>query len=120
MRGVRGWNLVAALVGEILRDPYSHLVAAGAGWSYVPAPEDVSFLNWLDATAQLHHQKGKVPPKPTVRPWTVGTVRRDVMPDPERAQRRSALMMRLGLGGVVEADDEPDGKPQSEGDDRHH
>lgn len=120
MRGARGWNLAAMLVGEIVRDPYSHLSAAVNEYAYVPAPEDVSFLNWVDAQAQMHHQSGKVPPKPAERPWMVKQVRRDVLPDPGREARRAALRDRLGLGGVVQADDQPDGQPEAESDDRHH
>lgn len=113
VRGVRGWNLASMLVDEILHDPYSHLSAAVAGWAYVPAPEDALFFNWVDATAQMRHQSGKVPPRPVGRPWEAQRLRPQAMPDPERKARRAALDARLGLGGVVEADDEPDGQPEA-------
>lgn len=116
VRGVRGWNLAAMLVGEILRDPYSHLAAAVHGFGYVPDPVDALFFNWVDAQAQMHHQSGKVPPKPSVRPWTVVQESSEVVPDPGRDDRRAALRERLGLRGVVEPDNQPDGEPQTEGD----
>lgn len=116
LRGARGWNLAAMLVGEIVRDPYSHLSAAINGWSYVPNPIDVFFLNWIDAQAQMHHQSGKVQPKPARRPWEHGGAAKQSPPDPSSTVRRQALRERLGLGRVVDADDEPDGEPQPEGD----
>lgn len=88
------------LVGEIVRDPYSHLAAEINGWAYVPAPTDVLFYNWVDAQAQMHHRPGKVAPQPVARPWTVKNERRDVMPDPGRSERRRALMARLGKATV--------------------
>lgn len=115
--GRQPWNLATMLVGEIVREPYSHLSAAINEWAYVPDPMDVFFCNWIDAQAQMHHKSGKVLPKPAERPWTRKTDDREVMPDPARAERRSALMARLGLGGVVYADDEPDGEPEPESDD---
>jgi hypothetical protein len=114
---VRGWNLTTMLVGQIAMDPYSHLVASFAGWAYVPSPVDVFFLNWVDAQAQMHHRSGKVPPKPVPRPWERGRAMKSPIPDPGRVKNREALMERLGLRGVVDADDEPDGEPEAESDD---
>lgn len=117
LSGVRVWNHAAILVSQIAREPYSHLAASLAGFAYVPHPMDAFFYNWMDAQALMHHKSGKVPPKPAVRPWTLNNDRREVMPDPDRSKRRGALAMRLGLGRVVDADDEPDGEPEAEGDD---
>lgn len=92
------WNKAWRIVSEILRDPYAHSVAALQGWGYVPHPSDVLFLNWVDATAMMHHKKGTVQPKPARRPWQ--ETQRDrpkQLPDPERPQRRAALRERLGL-----------------------
>lgn len=93
------WNTVAGIVAEILRDPYSHLTAAVNGWSFVPSPMDVFFLNWVDAQASMHHQKGKVKPAPVKRPWEQAHRPRPtvVADDPERSMRRAALAERLGL-----------------------
>lgn len=104
------------LVAELLRDPYSHLQASVAGWGYVPDPVDVFFFNWVDAVAQMRHQPGKVRPRPLERPWMTASTREVPPPDPGRWERRAELMGRLGLGGVVEANDEPDGEPQPESD----
>lgn len=92
-----GVNRVAALVGEIIRDPYSHSNAAVAGWSYVPSPTDVLFRNWVDVTAQMHRKKNAAPVKPVERPWEQG--RRPVWraPDPQQETRRAKLRARLGL-----------------------
>lgn len=121
MAGRRAWNLVALLVAQVARDTYSHLYASFQGWAYAPNPMDAFFLDWVDAQAVMHHQPGKVPPKPVKRPWESAVSKQSVPShDPSRVDRRRALMSRLGLGGVVEADDEPDGQPDAEGDDRHH
>lgn len=107
------------LVGQIARDPYSTLTAALNGWSYAPNPVDAFFLNWVDAQAQMNHRSGKVPPKPVPRPWERPDGPKKAAPGPSSAARREALRERLGLGRVVYADDQPDGQPESEGDDRH-
>lgn len=93
------WNTAAGIVAEILRDPYSHLTAAVNGWSFVPSPSDVLLLNWVDAQAEMHHQKGTVRPAPVKRPWEHGQRERvtAVTADPERPARRAALAERLGL-----------------------
>lgn len=105
------------LVGEVAREPYSHLQASFQGWAYVPDPMDVFYLNWVDAQAQMHHRSGKVPPRPAKRPWESSAPVVASIPDPGRVERRAALMARLGLGSVVDADDEPDREPEPEGDD---
>lgn len=105
------------LVAEIVADPYSRLVASFNGYAYAPHPADVFFFNWVDAQAQMRHKSGKVPPKPVERPWMAQKSARASTPDPGSEGRRRALMERLGLGRVVEADDQPDGQPESEGDD---
>lgn len=92
-----GMNCAAGLVAEVMRDPYSHLNAAVAGWSFVPNPADAQFLNWVDATASMHHQPGKVKPSPVKRPWEQGARPVWRAPDPGREERRSALRARLGL-----------------------
>lgn len=116
LSGERGWNRAAMLVNQMVLEPYSHLTASMAGYAYVPHPMDAFFYDWVDAQALMHHKAGKVHPKPVERPWTRKDAHREVVPDPGRAERRGALMARLGLGGVVDADDEPDGEPESEGD----
>ncbi len=117
VRGVRGWNLAAMLVGELVRDPYSHLTASLNGWSFVPDPMDAFYLNWIDAQAQMHHRSGQVHPTPVRRPWEHGGEAERSAPDPDSSDRRKALRDRLGLGSVVDSDDEPDGEPKPEGDD---
>lgn len=92
-----GVNRVAGLVAEIMRDPYSHSCASVAGWAFVPSPADVLFLNWVDVTAQMHHSKGKVRPKPVARPWEQGGRPVWRAPDPGRDERRARLRARLGL-----------------------
>lgn len=119
VRGNRAWNLVALLVAQIFKDSYSDLHASLRGWGYAPNPMDAFFLDWLDAQAVMHHRSGKVPPKPVKRPWETATKLVAPTHDPSRSERRRALQERLGLGRVVDPDDEPDGEPQSEGDDRH-
>lgn len=109
--GRRAWNLVALLVAQVAKDTYSHLYAAFQQWSYAPNPIDSFFYDWLDAQAMMHHRSGKVMPKPVGRPWESGKKTTVPNHDPSRAVRRSVLMERLGLGGVVDADDEPDGQP---------
>lgn len=109
---------MALLVAQIVKDGYSHLHAALRGWGYAPNPMDAFFLDWVDAQAIMHHQSGKVPPRPIKRPWEEADKKRAVPThDPSRADRRRALNDRLGLGSVVDADDEPDGEPQTEGED---
>ena len=103
------------LVGQVVRDPYSTLTAALNGWSYAPNPVDAFFLNWVDAQAQMNHRPGKVPPKPVERPWERPERAPKPAPGSGDTPRRSALRERLGLGRVVDADDEPDGQPQAEG-----
>lgn len=96
--GTVSWNKAYRVVSEILRDPYSHSLASLNGWGYVPHPVDVAFLNWVDATAQMHHQKGKVAPRPAKRPWEESARDRPKSaPDPDRPARRAALRERLGL-----------------------
>lgn len=92
------WRAAADLAAGLLRDPYSHSAAAVAGFAYVPAPADVQFYNWVDATAQMHHQSGKVRPRPVDRPWmaTAPSQRAPVF-DAGRVERRKALQERLGL-----------------------
>lgn len=86
------------LADEIMRDPYSHTHAAVVGYSYVPAPEDVSFLNWVDARANMAWQPGKVRPQPAERPWHNGPRQKaPARHDPHRAERRAALNKRLGI-----------------------
>lgn len=114
--GVRAWNLVALLVAQIAKDTYSHLYAAFRGWGYAPNPMDAFFLDWVDAQAVMHHRSNQPMPRPLKRPWETGEKRAVPAPDPSRMERRKALQERLGLGRVVEADDEPDGQPESEGD----
>lgn len=92
-----GGNRAAGLVAELLRDPYSHCSAAASGWSYVPDPTDVMFRNWVDATAMMHHQPGKVRPRPVERPWESGHAPAWRAPDPAKEQRRARLRERLGL-----------------------
>lgn len=95
-RGDVAWNLAAALVGEVLREPYSHSTAALRGWAFVPDPVDVLFADWVDATAQMHHQKGKVRPAPVMRPWEQARRDRPVV-SPGSSERRAKLRERLGL-----------------------
>ena len=86
------------IASEIMRDIYSHSHASVMGWAYAPNPGDVLFANWVDATAQMHHQRGKVPPTPIKRPWE--EVRRDrpvAFVSAEQRQRRDKLRDRLGL-----------------------
>ena len=98
LRGDRGWNLVAAFATGFMRDLYSHCHASVMGWAYVPNPADVLYANWVDATAQMHHQRGKVPPKPVRRPWERKQRERPIaFLDAERKKRRTALKERLGL-----------------------
>lgn len=112
VNGKRAWNLAAMLVAQIARDTYSHLFAAFQNWGYAPNPMDSFFLDWLDAQAVMHHRPGKVMPSPAKRPWEVAG-RKVAVPrhDPARAERRRALQERLGLRGVVDSDDQPDGQP---------
>lgn len=92
------WATAQALADGFLRDPYSHSTAAVNGWAFVPAPEDASFLNWVDATAQMHHRPGKVKPQPMKRPWEHGQRPKTVVAvDPGRDERRAKLRDRLGL-----------------------
>ena len=108
------------LVAQIAQDTYSHLYASFQSWGYAPNPMDAFFLDWLDAQAMIHHQKGKVRPTPAKRPWEVAAKKHTVPQyDPKRAERRRSLQERLGLRsvGVVDADDEPDGQPESQGED---
>lgn len=114
--GQRAWNLVALLVAQIAKDTYSHLYAAFRRWSYAPNPMDVFFLDWIDAQAVMHHRKNQVMPRPVKRPWETAEKQAVPAPDPTRMERRKVLQERLGLRGVVDADDEPDGQPESEGD----
>lgn len=96
--GRRSINLGAMLARELLRDPYSHTFASVAGYSHVPAPEDVSFLNWVDARALMAWQSGKVRPQPAKRPWlTREQPTRMSAPDPQRHARRAELNRRLGI-----------------------
>lgn len=88
------------LVDQIVRDPYSTLVAALNGWAYAPNPLDAFFLNWVDAQAQMHHRSGKVPPKPVKRPWEHPATTKRMAPDPGGPSRRQALRERLGLAGA--------------------
>lgn len=97
LSGDVAWNLAWMLVSEILRDPYSHVVASVAGWSYVPNPADVQFLNWIDAMAAMNHQPGKVRQPPVRRGWETGMRDAPAAPKVENLQRRSALKDRLGL-----------------------
>lgn len=85
------------LAGEILREPYSHSTASLQGWSFVPAPEDVSFANWVDARAQMAWTPKRPRPQPVVRPWEKPREQRVSMPDPGRSERRNRLRERLGL-----------------------
>ena len=84
------------LVSRILREPYSHCNAVLQGWSFVPAPEDVNFANWVDARAQMAWTPKRPRPTPMDRPWVKSSsefrpVRRV---DPEAKAR---LRERLGL-----------------------
>lgn len=97
MSGDLSWNEAAGLAAEILRDPYSHCSAAAAGWAFVPDPSDVHFLNWVDVTASMHHQSGKVRPRPVERPWTRAPAKEPTAASPERLKRRAVLRERLGL-----------------------
>jgi hypothetical protein len=92
-----GVNRVAGLVDEVMRDPYSHSIAAVAGWSFVPSPQDVSFRNWVDVTAQMNKKKNAAPVKPVERPWEQGARPVWRAPDPNRDVRRKKLRARLGL-----------------------
>lgn len=95
--GDLSWNDAVALTRELIRDPYSHSFAALAGYEFVPAPEDVQFYNWVDATAQMNHRSGKVAPTPAKRPW-VGTGVSKVGPVTEDSrERRRRLAERLGV-----------------------
>lgn len=85
------------LVAVVAKDGYSALHAAFRGWGYAPNPMDAFFLDWLDAQAVMHHQSGKVMPKPARRPWEQPERRSVSTPDPTRAERRRALQKRLGL-----------------------
>lgn len=95
--GAVTWRVAWDITSEILRDPYSHVCAAIAGWAYVPNPVDVQFLNWVDATAQMHHQAGKVRPRPAERPWTKVPPKAPAPATPDRLKRRATLRDRLGL-----------------------
>ena len=98
MSGGVSWRLACDLSHEVMRDPYSHSNSALANWSYIPHPSDVLFLNWVDATATMHHQPGRVKPRPVKRPWEGGAPQdRITLPDPDRNKRRAELRGRLGL-----------------------
>lgn len=97
VNGACPWNLAVMLVGQILLDPYSHSTAALRGWAFVPNPVDVMFADWVDATAQMHHQKGKVRPQPVKRPWEQQQRVRDLRSPAEREAQRAKLRERLGL-----------------------
>lgn len=85
------------LCAEIMRDPYSHIIASAQGWAYVPNPADVQFLNWVDAMGAMHWQPGKVKPQPVKRGWEDAARRAPAPPKQENLERRSVLRDRLGL-----------------------
>lgn len=48
-----GWGRAWALTREILKNHYSHSYASLAGWSYIPAPEEVAMWDQAEADKRL-------------------------------------------------------------------
>lgn len=102
------WQETAALVDGVFTDHTSHTFAAIQGWAYVPSPQEVAFFDELDVKRAMNRGKNQPVPKRADRPWER---KREVeaLPAPGNSGRRSRLNERLGLGGVVNADNQPDG-----------
>lgn len=113
-----GWQEITALIDGLIDDHTSHTFAACAGWSYVPSPAEVQFYNELDVKLAMNRGKNQPKPPAVKRPWEAPR-NTDVVPSRQSVERRELLKARLGLGGVVDAHDQPDRQPQAQGDDRH-
>ena len=104
------WQELDALVDGLLLDRTSHTFASVAGWSYVPSPVEVAFYDELDVKLAMNRGKNQPRPPRTKHPWeSPREVERVVTP--EREQRRAKLRESLGLGSVVNADNQPHGEP---------
>ena len=114
------WQETVALIDGLMQDHTSHTFASAAGWSYVPSPSEVHFYDELDVKLSMNRGKNQPMPQRTKRPWETPK-RREVIPAHrgDTEARRERLRERLGLRSVVHADDQPDGQPQAERDDRH-
>lgn len=117
--GLMAWSTLTALVDGLVDDHTSHTFASLAGWSYVPSPAEVQFYNELDVKIAMNRGKNQPVPAPVKRPWEKRKLEVSNRFDPGSTARRAKLNAMLGLGGVVDADDKPDGQPQSDGDDAH-
>lgn len=92
------WEQLMALVDGILNDHTSHTHASLAGWSYVPAPDEVAFYNELDVKLAMNRGKNQPMPQPVKRPWEQGKPKA-VLPrnDAAARKRRERLNERLGI-----------------------
>lgn len=75
----------------------------------MPTPQEIQFYDDLDVKIAMNRGKNQPRSQPVKRPWEQKTVEKPASYDPGRADRQARLAERLGLGGVVDSDDKPDG-----------
>lgn len=65
------WGEAWRLLGELMKDPSSHVAAAVAGWDHPVSREWIVAANTYDAFIQVNSDPKKPKPKLHPRPWDV-------------------------------------------------